>query len=117
MTLQVPWLSIHLPSEALPGGGPDTPLSVPSEIKLSVTAAVADCIMDAVLGELTIAQCKLVRVGACQSLWDGDEDARLGCGMGIWVVWHFLGTSHCSDHGFAVWEAGQFPPGLVFLPG
>nr|XP_021157063.1 capping protein, Arp2/3 and myosin-I linker protein 2 [Columba livia] len=30
-----------------------------NEIKLSVTAAVADCIMDAVLGELTIAQCKL----------------------------------------------------------
>ncbi|OPJ78059.1 leucine-rich repeat-containing protein 16C isoform A [Patagioenas fasciata monilis] len=30
-----------------------------NEIKLSVTAAVADCIMDAVLGDLTIAQCKL----------------------------------------------------------
>ncbi|NWR62425.1 CARL2 protein, partial [Bucorvus abyssinicus] len=31
-----------------------------NEIKLSVTAAVADCIVDAVLGDLTIAQCKLV---------------------------------------------------------
>ncbi|NXD72165.1 CARL2 protein, partial [Eolophus roseicapillus] len=31
-----------------------------NEIKLSVTAAVADCIMDAVLGDLTTAQCKLV---------------------------------------------------------
>ncbi|XP_065497178.1 capping protein, Arp2/3 and myosin-I linker protein 2 [Caloenas nicobarica] len=30
-----------------------------NEIKLSVTAAVADCIMDNVLGDLTIAQCKL----------------------------------------------------------
>ncbi|NXU57287.1 CARL2 protein, partial [Turnix velox] len=30
-----------------------------NEIKLSVTAAVADCIVDAVLGDLTIAQCKL----------------------------------------------------------
>ncbi|NXF49668.1 CARL2 protein, partial [Oceanites oceanicus] len=30
-----------------------------NEIKLSVTAAVADCIMDAVLGDLTVAQCKL----------------------------------------------------------
>ncbi|NWS41282.1 CARL2 protein, partial [Probosciger aterrimus] len=30
-----------------------------NEIKLSVTAAVADCIMDAVLGDLTTAQCKL----------------------------------------------------------
>ncbi|NXX64317.1 CARL2 protein, partial [Scopus umbretta] len=30
-----------------------------NEIKLSVTAAMADCIVDAVLGELTIAQCKL----------------------------------------------------------
>ncbi|KAM6123733.1 LOW QUALITY PROTEIN: capping protein, Arp2/3 and myosin-I linker protein 2 [Phoenicopterus ruber ruber] len=30
-----------------------------SEIKLSVTAAVADCIVDAVLGDLTVAQCKL----------------------------------------------------------
>ncbi|NWS60658.1 CARL2 protein, partial [Chunga burmeisteri] len=31
-----------------------------NEIKLSVTAAVADCIVDAVLGDLTIVQCKLV---------------------------------------------------------
>ncbi|NXJ55616.1 CARL2 protein, partial [Spizaetus tyrannus] len=31
-----------------------------NEIKLSVTAAVADCIVDAVLGDLTTAQCKLV---------------------------------------------------------
>ncbi|NWI27801.1 CARL2 protein, partial [Sula dactylatra] len=30
-----------------------------NEIKLSVTAAVADCIVDAVLGDLTVAQCKL----------------------------------------------------------
>ncbi|NWW52635.1 CARL2 protein, partial [Pedionomus torquatus] len=30
-----------------------------NEIKLNVTAAVADCIVDAVLGDLTIAQCKL----------------------------------------------------------
>ncbi|XP_065589470.1 capping protein, Arp2/3 and myosin-I linker protein 2 isoform X2 [Cyrtonyx montezumae] len=30
-----------------------------NEIKLSVTAAVADCIVDAVLGDLTAAQCKL----------------------------------------------------------
>ncbi|NWW91783.1 CARL2 protein, partial [Rhynochetos jubatus] len=30
-----------------------------NEIKLSVTAAVADCIVDAVLGDLTITQCKL----------------------------------------------------------
>ncbi|XP_053934284.1 capping protein, Arp2/3 and myosin-I linker protein 2 isoform X4 [Cuculus canorus] len=30
-----------------------------NEIKLSVTAAVADCIVDAVLGDLTTAQCKL----------------------------------------------------------
>ncbi|XP_026712786.1 capping protein, Arp2/3 and myosin-I linker protein 2 [Athene cunicularia] len=30
-----------------------------NEIKLSVTAAVADCIVDAVLGDLTIAKCKL----------------------------------------------------------
>ncbi|NXD87404.1 CARL2 protein, partial [Halcyon senegalensis] len=30
-----------------------------NEIKLSVTATVADCIVDAVLGDLTIAQCKL----------------------------------------------------------
>ncbi|NXS40948.1 CARL2 protein, partial [Balaeniceps rex] len=30
-----------------------------NEIKLSVTAAMADCIVDAVLGDLTIAQCKL----------------------------------------------------------
>ncbi|XP_055582617.1 capping protein, Arp2/3 and myosin-I linker protein 2 isoform X5 [Falco cherrug] len=31
-----------------------------NEIKLSVTAAMADCIVDIVLGDLTIAQCKLV---------------------------------------------------------
>ncbi|NXE09201.1 CARL2 protein, partial [Lophotis ruficrista] len=30
-----------------------------NEIKLSVTAAVADCIVDAVLGDLTVARCKL----------------------------------------------------------
>ncbi|XP_075571179.1 capping protein, Arp2/3 and myosin-I linker protein 2 [Pelecanus crispus] len=30
-----------------------------NEIKLSVTATMADCIVDAVLGDLTIAQCKL----------------------------------------------------------
>ncbi|NXF35333.1 CARL2 protein, partial [Nyctibius bracteatus] len=30
-----------------------------NEIKLSVTAAVADCIVDIVLGDLTVAQCKL----------------------------------------------------------
>ncbi|NXY77578.1 CARL2 protein, partial [Glareola pratincola] len=30
-----------------------------NEIKLSVTAAVADCIVDAMLGDLTVAQCKL----------------------------------------------------------
>ncbi|NXN42239.1 CARL2 protein, partial [Rhinoptilus africanus] len=30
-----------------------------NEIKLSVTAAVADCIVDVVLGDLTVAQCKL----------------------------------------------------------
>ncbi|NWS72027.1 CARL2 protein, partial [Crotophaga sulcirostris] len=30
-----------------------------NEIKLSITAAVADCIVDAVLGDLTTAQCKL----------------------------------------------------------
>lgn len=96
MPLWVPRLSIHLSSKALPGeglalclaeaadagaadAGPDTPLSAPSEIKLSVTAAVADCIVDAVLGDLTIAQCKLVSARGCQHLWDGD--VGLGCGM------------------------------------
>lgn len=44
-------------------GIPDAPLSAPSEIKLSVTAAVADCIVDAVLGDLSAAQCKLVSAG------------------------------------------------------
>ncbi|NXN14402.1 CARL2 protein, partial [Indicator maculatus] len=34
-------------------------LSKLNEIKLSVTAAVADCIVDVVLGDLTTAQCKL----------------------------------------------------------
>lgn len=43
-------------------GTPDTSLPAPSEIKLSVTAAVADCIVDAVLGDLMAAQCKLVSV-------------------------------------------------------
>ena len=92
MPLWVPQLSIHLPSKALPGeglalclagaagAGPNTPLSAPSEIKLSVTAAVADCIVDAVLGDLTIAQCKLVSAGGCQHLRDGD--VGLGCGIG-----------------------------------
>ncbi|NXC43563.1 CARL2 protein, partial [Penelope pileata] len=32
-----------------------------NEIKLSITAAVADCIVDAVLGDLTAAQCKLAQ--------------------------------------------------------
>lgn len=45
-----------------PRGIPDTSLPAPSEIKLSVTAAVADCIVDAVLGDLMAAQCKLVSV-------------------------------------------------------
>lgn len=91
MPLWVPRLSIHLSSKALPGeglalclagaagAGPDIPLSTPSEIKLSVTAAVADCIVDAVLGDLTTAQCKLVSARGCQHLWGGD--VGLGCGM------------------------------------
>ncbi|KAI1235503.1 hypothetical protein IHE44_0002378, partial [Lamprotornis superbus] len=33
-----------------------------NEIKLSVTAAVADCIVDTVLGDLTAAQCKLYKM-------------------------------------------------------
>ena len=72
-----PWLAGAV------GAGLDTPLSAPSEIKLSVTAAVADCIVDAVLGDLTIAQCKLVSAGGCQHLRGGN--AGLGCGMGVWV--------------------------------
>ncbi|XP_053843221.1 capping protein, Arp2/3 and myosin-I linker protein 2 isoform X3 [Vidua macroura] len=39
-----------------------------NEIKLSVTAAVADCIVDAVLGDLTIAQCKLAESLSKQGL-------------------------------------------------
>ncbi|KFP19667.1 Leucine-rich repeat-containing protein 16C, partial [Egretta garzetta] len=42
-----------------------------NEIKLSVTAAVADCIVDTVLGDLTVAQCKLVSAGGGQPLWNG----------------------------------------------
>ncbi|KGL99168.1 Leucine-rich repeat-containing protein 16C, partial [Charadrius vociferus] len=52
-----------------------------NEIKLSVTAAVADCIVDAVLGDLTIAQCKLGSTGGHQPLLR-DGDAGLGCRMG-----------------------------------
>ncbi|NXR52510.1 CARL2 protein, partial [Hippolais icterina] len=39
-----------------------------NEIKLSITAAVADCIVDAVLGDLTIAQCKLAESLSKQGL-------------------------------------------------
>ncbi|NXE42107.1 CARL2 protein, partial [Ptilorrhoa leucosticta] len=39
-----------------------------NEIKLSVTAAVADCIVDAVLGDLTMAQCKLAESLSKQGL-------------------------------------------------
>ncbi|NXH63853.1 CARL2 protein, partial [Rhabdornis inornatus] len=39
-----------------------------NEIKLSVTAAVADCIVDTVLGDLTMAQCKLAESLAKQGL-------------------------------------------------
>ncbi|NXO77999.1 CARL2 protein, partial [Sitta europaea] len=39
-----------------------------NEIKLSVTAAAADCIVDAVLGDLTIAQCKLAESLSKQGL-------------------------------------------------
>ncbi|NXH12439.1 CARL2 protein, partial [Bucco capensis] len=39
-----------------------------NEIKLSITAAVADCIVDAVLGDLTTAQCKLAESLAKQGL-------------------------------------------------
>ncbi|NXT04849.1 CARL2 protein, partial [Prunella fulvescens] len=39
-----------------------------NEIKLSVTASVADCIVDAVLGDLTIAQCKLAESLSKQGL-------------------------------------------------
>ncbi|NXC07251.1 CARL2 protein, partial [Orthonyx spaldingii] len=39
-----------------------------NEIKLSVTAAVADCIVDAVLGDLTVAQCKLAESLSKQGL-------------------------------------------------
>ncbi|NWH72122.1 CARL2 protein, partial [Piaya cayana] len=51
-----------------------------NEIKLSVTAAVADCIVDAVLGDLTTAQCKLrltdpPRVGEGDGGGDADDDA------------------------------------------
>ncbi|XP_009890705.1 PREDICTED: leucine-rich repeat-containing protein 16C, partial [Charadrius vociferus] len=49
-----------------------------NEIKLSVTAAVADCIVDAVLGDLTIAQCKLGSTGGHQPLLrDGDYKMAL----------------------------------------
>ncbi|XP_068022698.1 capping protein, Arp2/3 and myosin-I linker protein 2 [Melanerpes formicivorus] len=43
-------------------------LSKLNEIKLSVTAAVADCIVDAALGDLTTAQCKLGESLAKQGL-------------------------------------------------
>ncbi|KAJ7395314.1 capping protein, Arp2/3 and myosin-I linker protein 2 isoform X1 [Pitangus sulphuratus] len=39
-----------------------------NEIKLSITAAAADCIVDAVLGDLTIAQCKLAESLSKQGL-------------------------------------------------
>ncbi|NXR22923.1 CARL2 protein, partial [Cinclus mexicanus] len=39
-----------------------------NEIKLSVTAAVADCIVDTVLGDLTVAQCKLAESLSKQGL-------------------------------------------------
>lgn len=96
----MPQPSTHLLSKAVPwdvapwlaglvGAGPESPLSAPSEIKLSVTAAVADCIVDTVLGDLTIAQCKLVSAGGCQHLRDGD--VGLGCRMGVWVPQHCPG--------------------------
>lgn len=59
------------------GADSDTLLSALSEIKLSVTAAVADCIMDVVLGDLTTAQHKLV---SCQHLGNGKWD--VGCESG-----------------------------------
>lgn len=117
MPLCVPQPSIHLLSKAFPGemapwlagsvgAGPEHPLSAPSEIKLSVTAAVADCIVDAVLGDLTIAQCKLVSAGGCQHLQDGD--VGLGCRMGSGYPSIVQVPGHqCCDHGFAIWEAGQ----------
>lgn len=72
-----PWARVLVPWLAgAAGGGPNGPLSADSEIKLSVTAAAADCIVDAVLGDLTIAQCKLV---SCQRLQDGD----VGWGSGL----------------------------------
>lgn len=81
--------SIHLSSKALPGvlalwlagaigAGPDTLPSSPCEIKLSVTAAMANCIVDTMLGDLTIAQYKLVSTRGCQHLGNGD----VGCGSG-----------------------------------
>ncbi|NWH89207.1 CARL2 protein, partial [Aegithalos caudatus] len=39
-----------------------------NEIKLSITAAVADCIVDVVLGDLTMAQCKLAESLSKQGL-------------------------------------------------
>lgn len=60
-------------------GVPNVPLSVPSEIKLSVTAAVADCIVDAVLGDLSAAQCKLVSAGVpnpMEGTWQGGGLSR-----------------------------------------
>ncbi|XP_061863544.1 capping protein, Arp2/3 and myosin-I linker protein 2 [Colius striatus] len=39
-----------------------------NEIKLSITAAVADCIVDAVLGDLTMAQCNLAEILSKQGL-------------------------------------------------
>lgn len=80
-----PWLA------GLVDAGPESPLSAPSEIKLSITAAVADCIVDAVVGDLTIAQCKLVSAGGCQHLWDGvGMHVGLGWRMGGWVPQHCL---------------------------
>lgn len=84
-----PWARVLVPWLAgAARGGPNSPLSAGSEIKLSVTAAAADCIVDAVLGDLTIAQCKLV---SCQRLQDGD----VGWGSGLRQ--HCPGTSqHCD---------------------
>lgn len=56
-------------------GVPDTPVIAPSEIKLSITAAVADCIVDAVLGDLMAAQCKLVSVHVAP--WGGVAQGAL----------------------------------------
>ncbi|PKU32222.1 leucine-rich repeat-containing protein 16hypothetical protein [Limosa lapponica baueri] len=64
-----------------------------NEIKLSVTAAVADCIVDAVLGDLTVAQCKLchpmepcVPLGAKAGVVTSSEQlVAKFCFLGFWL--------------------------------